>query len=327
MWRRIILYVVCSGCGFQASATHDNDLHDAASGDTGTGKPIDAAIDGPVAATDCLGHWLDGTVSIAAPAELASLSTTGSERDPWISRDRLTLYYGVHPLAGGTSDIYRARRTATDQPFGGATALVNLNRSDADESRAALTPDEKMLVLASNRATGGTFDIYIITRPDTGVDFGSPDTSHLNNVNAGTASNFDPFLTPDGLRLYVAPLPGGSFQHIFVATRPNTNTDFTGLAQVPGLTSQSTDADPALSLDERIMLFSSTRNGGTGKTDLWYATRQSTTVNFGTPKLVPGVNSTSDDGDPMLSADGCELYFSSTRTGGDYDLYTAQVTR
>jgi hypothetical protein len=37
--------------------------------------------------------------------------------------------------------------------------------------------------------------------------------------------------------------------------------------------------------------------------------------------------SLSDDGDPMLSADGCELYFSSTRTGGDYDLYVAQITR
>jgi hypothetical protein len=38
------------------------------------------------------------------------------------------------------------------------------------------------------------------------------------------------------------------------------------------------------------------------------------------------VNSTAQDGDPALSADGCTLYFSSRRAGGaDYDLYSASV--
>jgi Tol biopolymer transport system component len=329
MWHRIPVLVVLGGCGFQASASQDGNARDAAVPDTGA-LPVDgqSQIDGVVTPADCLAHWLDGSVALSAPQELASLSSNGSERDPWISSDRLTLYYGVKPTgAASDSDIYRARRTATDQPFGTATALVNLNRTDADESRAALTPDEKMLVLASNRVNSNDFDIYLISRGDTTVEFGSPDTTHLGAVNGDGASNFDPFLTADGKKLYLAPLAGGSPQHIFVATRTNTSSDFSAPVAVPGIGSQSIDADPALSLDERIILFSSTRNGGIGGTDLWYATRQNANVSFGMPKLVPGVNSTSSDGDPMLSADGCELYFSSTRTGDDYDLYTAQITK
>jgi Tol biopolymer transport system component len=320
VWRPILLCVVFSGCGFRASVGPDGGAHEDASG------PRDGAIDGTVGATGCLAHWLDGSVAISVPQELATLSTAGSERDPWISSDRLTLYYGVDPTGAVTSQIYRATRASTTQPFGSATAQVNLNRTDADQSRPALTPDEKMLVLASNRAGGTKFDIYLTTRTDTALAFGSPDTSHLGNVNAGTASTFDPYLTADGLKLYLAPFPGASLQHIFVATRPDTSSDFSTPGAVPGINSQSTDADPALSLDERIIVFSSTRNGGAGKADLWYATRSSTAANFNTPKLIPTANGSADDGDPMLSADGCELYFSSTRNGGNYNLYVAQIT-
>jgi Tol biopolymer transport system component len=43
-------------------------------------------------------------------------------------------------------------------------------------------------------------------------------------------------------------------------------------------------------------------------------------------KPVPGVNSASNDGDPVLTADGCQLYFASKRNGGDYDLFVATMT-
>jgi len=40
----------------------------------------------------------------------------------------------------------------------------------------------------------------------------------------------------------------------------------------------------------------------------------------------PTVNGASNDGDPVLSADGCELYFAARRDG-DFDLYVSQVAR
>jgi len=48
---------------------------------------------------------------------------------------------------------------------------------------------------------------------------------------------------------------------------------------------------------------------------------------FGTPtNLGPPVNSSSDDWDPSISADGLELYFDSNRSGGfgDYDIWIAE---
>src|SRR5262249_55138908 len=41
--------------------------------------------------------------------------------------------------------------------------------------------------------------------------------------------------------------------------------------------------------------------------------------------LIPTVNSDQDEGDPVLSADGCELYFASRPIGGTYHLFRTQV--
>jgi Tol biopolymer transport system component len=94
------------------------------------------------------------------------------------------------------------------------------------------------------------------------------------------------------------------------------------------INSGNTDADPALSPHERIIVFTSKRPAGTGlgATNLWYSTRPSATADFAPPKLIPSVNSDQEDGDPVLSADGCELYFASTRVGGKHHLFRAQVT-
>jgi hypothetical protein len=64
----------------------------------------------------------------------------------------------------------------------------------------------------------------------------------------------------------------------------------------------------------------------TGGTNLWYATRQDPTQDFGLPEPIPMVNSDRDDGDPMLSADGCELYFTSNQLDvNNHDLYVARI--
>jgi hypothetical protein len=49
---------------------------------------------------------------------------------------------------------------------------------------------------------------------------------------------------------------------------------------------------------------------------------------FTAPRLIPTVNSDEDDSDPMLSADGCTLYFASSHGDpiGHRHLFRAQVT-
>jgi hypothetical protein len=63
---------------------------------------------------------------------------------------------------------------------------------------------------------------------------------------------------------------------------------------------------------------------GDGDIDLWYATRLTTNADFVIRGRIPMLNGTADDGDPVLSADGCELYFASAR-GGARHIWHADV--
>jgi hypothetical protein len=333
--RPIVLCVVFGGCNFPSrlaggspDAPVANDATDATA--------LDGAIDGMTTEpTDCWTHWFDGNLTIAMPQVLPNQSDgNADERDPWISMDGLTLYYTVDPMGAGESEISLASRPQTSQAFGpgSGTHLISLNTT-AGEQRAALTPDEKMVVLSSNRIEA-RFDIYLAERSSKSVDFPSPDARYLGNVNTPNVQHHDPFLSPDGKRLYLASDPDtAELQHIFLATRSDTTSPFGTAAELPVINNPTSgDADPALSLDERVIMFNSNRPTGIpgiGGTNLWYATRQDPMHDFGPPKLVPVVNSDRDDGDPMPSADGCELYFASKRNGNgnDYDLFSARIAK
>jgi len=315
--------VVLGGCGFQSRPGLAGDL------------PPDGAepgSDAPGRTADCFSHWFDGSLALSQPTELA-LATTTDDRDPWVSADGLRLYFSRNPGQQGGTDIYLATRasTAVDFTITGAVAVVNLD-TPGDESRAALSGDEKIVVFSGNHTSSTTFQLFVSRRGDPTKDFPSPpapDQMMLAGINTAGDNYFDPFLSSDGLRLYLAPLLTGSTQQIRLATRTALDRNFGPAAPLTVINSGNTDADPALSLDERVLVFSSLRpaGAGLGATNLWYATRPSATADFALPKLIPNVNSDLSDGDPMLSADGCELYLASRRLGGGYHLFRAQVTR
>jgi len=299
--------------------------------------PVDAASDtagagdGSSATTACLAQWMDGSVSFSEPQELMALASTGDDRDPWISSDGLRLYFDRNPGPHGGSDLFLATRTSLAVDFTTASALDNLD-TGADEAHAALNGDETLLVLSRDNTSVAKFQIFVSTRSDVTTPFPAPgpaDQALVATVNATPpADYFDPFLSADGFRLYLAPMVTGAAQEIRMATRA-AGQDFGAAAVVPMINSGSGDAAPALSLDERIIVFSSQRPAGSGlgRTNLWYATRQNATDSFSMPTLIPGVNNDADDGDPMLSGDGCTLYLASTRDGGNHHLFRAQVTR
>ena len=312
--RPVVLCAVLGGCGFQATRASDPDA-----------APLvfdggDGAIDG----ADCFAHWHDASVELSNPERLTSLNGGGDDRDPWISRDRLTLYFASNRNV--INEIFRAGRTSADLAFGPPLRLINLTVAAKQQDRASLTADERTLVLSSNRA--GRFQIFVTVRPDTTTDFGSPNQDHLAMVNAGNVDNFDPFISTDGRRLYLTTTLGGTAQsEIVVATRLDTSSDFSAPSDVAGTNVTGADsADPALSPDERVIVFSSNRGGGRGRLDLWYAVRPDTQHEFSPPVSIPTVNTEEDDADPMLSADGCELYFAA-RHDGDHDLYVSRVAR
>ncbi len=333
--RQLLLCVVLGGCGFQSSAgPDDGSPADAAprldaSADASNDAANDASTDAMVPPATCWQHWLDHSVALQAVVPLTPLSTTGTERDPWISEDGLRLYFW-RQAATGTADGYLATRAAPTDPFLTAAKLGGLSLGDRDESRMAFTRDELVIAVSSNLGGISPFDIRGATRTSRSQPFPLPVPDRFVAVNTANTQHYDPFLSGDGLHLYLAPAPTGLQQHIAMASRTALGADFTPAALVGGVNTTEPlagDSDPALSPDERVIVFSSNRSGGVGNGDLYYATRSNADLPFSAPLPIPTVNSVFGDGDPMLTADGCTLYFSSLRTGGNFDLYTATVTR
>jgi len=83
------------------------------------------------------------------------------------------------------------------------------------------------------------------------------------------------------------------------------------------------DDDPTLPADMLEIYFNSDR-GGAGGSDIWVATRTSTSEPFGAPMNVIAVSSTADERTPEISADGLTMYLASdSLLTGDFDIYVS----
>jgi Tol biopolymer transport system component len=102
----------------------------------------------------------------------------------------------------------------------------------------------------------------------------------------------------------------------------------------PMVNSTSNETHPRISSDGLSLYFASDRPDGSGSYDLWVTTRvttrSTTEYSWGEPvNLGPIVNSSALDVAPFISADGLELYFNSTRSGGlgNLDIWVASRER
>jgi Tol biopolymer transport system component len=297
------------GCGFApAAATHDG-MPDA---------PADVTIDGP--RVPCHDQWLDGSIRFNTPTRIVELSSPYSDRDPYVTPDGLTIYFSTNrgDTATGTNDIYTATRPTLAMPFG-TPAKFAAESTTASDGKMSMTDDGLRLVVSNNALVDA--DLYEASRPVAG-SFGAPDITHFTNID-DSHDQQDPWISNDGLRIYFAVTT--DVQHIAITERTATNQDFQATNVLASLDSGTGDADPALSADERIIVFSSNRPlAGFAGANMWYSTRASGSGAFAQPNAIPDLNTAMNDGDAVLSADQCQLYFASDATG-DYDIYVATV--
>jgi hypothetical protein len=293
-----------------------------AGGDAGSdAPPPDGADDG--AARSCLDRWRDGTVALASPTLLAAISSPQMDRDPYVTSDELTMYFSSYRTGAQAGDVYVATRDSTSDMFGAPQRRDDISSPSAD-SRFTMARNEIVGIVSSDRAgTEGASDLWISVRLTRQSPFPPFVQMGLDNVNSNN-SELDPELSADGLHLYLAI---GSPQRLALSVRPNLAASFGSTRELDELLSNAGEADPSVSADERVIVFASRRTSGGGEPngDLWYARRASAEVPFEAPVRLAAVSSTSGDGDPALSADGCHLYFASDRTG-DWQLYVAAVT-
>jgi WD40-like Beta Propeller Repeat len=271
--------------------------------------------------TDCSSEWFAHTIQFNAGVALA-INSTLSDRDPFVTADGLTLYFGSNRNGGTGVDIWSASRASITSEFADPVIVTALN-SKVEDTKVSMTQDMLDLTITSER--NGTVDVFEATRIVATTDFGPLMTATMANVNNGFDNEYDAALDGDGLRLYLAPdkpVP----QHISMATRSTRADVFAAPVELTELTSGAGDADPAPSLDERIIVFTSDRAGSTLGGNLWYATRASSLVPFETPQPLPGVQTDANEGDAFLTADLCTLYYASAAVGDtNYDLYRATV--
>jgi Tol biopolymer transport system component len=305
-----LLLALC-GCGFTPGEIPASDAPV-----SDTEGLFDAPADG-LGLTGCNKRWVEGTITFGSPIQLTELGGDGNQRDPFLSGDELTVYFATGPEMN--IDVFMATRSTLGDTF---TALQEHTEvtSNANDSRFSITRDLLYAVVSSNRPSGDV-DIWSSRRANPLQPFPAFDQIDLAMVNTATDQH-DPFITTDGKQLYFA--HSSTVQRIVVSARAPNGT-FSTPAVVSELDSGEGDADPAVSLDERIIVYSSKRGGSLAGGNLWYATRLSPSQPFGAPKVIPDLNTDADDGDPWLSDDGCRLYFASDRAGGTtgWEIYLA----
>jgi len=236
---------------------------------------------------------------------------------PSLSSDGRTLYFSAY--VEGEQQIYSASRAARGAPFSNVAELPVVNSAAMDGS-PFITAEGQRLYFFSERPPGapGRRDIWVSERDAEG--FGSP--ALLRGVNSAS-SELLPWLTPDELTvLFVSGRPGGSGgADVWRATRSSISEPFGEPSSVADLSSSENEGRAVLSADGASAFFTSDR-GGRGP-DIWTATRQAPGGEFGAPRRLELQSSAANELDVMLSSDGAELFFASTRSGQSR-LYRAE---
>jgi hypothetical protein len=173
--------------------------------------------------------------------------------------------------------------------------------------------------------------------------FGSPKL--ITELDTMTANEQTARLTHDELTIYFQEQPifdagpaddagdGGDAGRpplqLMTATRAQVSDPWgTAIALSTEIETDANDSDPSVTADNLTLYFASDRAGSTGSagaTDLWVATRTTTTGEFGSVNNVGSLNTPSDESEPYVMPDGATIYFRSKRSG-NYALYRATTS-
>ncbi len=286
--------------------------------DSGAGSCSDGALNQDETGVDCGGSCRP-CCSLGPFRDVVQVEGLSADDryGPVLSPDGQWLYLSVVP-AGGTEDLYRARRGASATVFTQLEPVPNLNGPSLEGS-PFLSSDGLSLYFFSDRSGGpGSRDLWLATRASPSGEFGNP--APLPEVNSADMELL-PRLSPDGSTLWFESTRGGGSgsSDIWEAVR-SSGAGFGSPRPRSDLNSSARDEGMTLSADQLTVILASTR--GTGDLDLLIGTRTSASGTFGPLQPLAELNSPEDDLDPFLTANGRELYFVSAREG-DYRIYHA----
>lgn len=168
-------------------------------------------------------------------------------------------------------------------------------------------------------AHGGGTALLTATRPQPGAAFGAPAPVDLGGFPTDRVG--DLWVSADGLRILFSAADGAGVQRLLQSERAGPATGFAPPVIVADLDSGLGDAQPALSADEREIVFATRR---AGSWDLWRAVRLSPTARFFPPEPIPGLSRPlADESAPQFDEGDARLWFARRETGGAASLRLA----
>jgi len=218
-----------------------------------------------------------------------------------------------------------------DFTFGKPTNLGPTVNSVWHEQAVSISADGlSIFITVYNRPGGsGSDDLWVAAREAIDAPWSEPvnlGTSVNTSVPDGYAS-----ISADGLTLYfgAANRSGGlGGNDIWMTTRATTDNDWDRPVNLgPPVDSGGSEFSQCISYDGLSLYFGAERAGGSGDSDLWVATRETTNDKWSEPiNLGSIVNSSSYEYTPSISLDGNTLFFASGRSGGSGsdDLWMAR---
>ncbi|HEY4180603.1 MAG TPA: hypothetical protein VGM90_27350 [Kofleriaceae bacterium] len=326
---RLVGLLVCllTACGFSVSGAQADDTPGSDAGnDAG-----DAGHDGSdsMVTSTCMERWMAHTIRFTAPTAMTTINSMSFDRDPFITTDEKSLLLSSgRPLTGGGlpaggADIFISTRANVTDPWPAPQRFAPFSTTSYD-GKCSMALDDSVVFVTNGLSTEE--DIY--TANLVAGSWTSLTEQYLVSVDT-FAHDFDAFISADALRLYWAPADTGVPQHIAVAKRATATDSFGAPSPIAELNAGPADGDPTLTPDQRLLLFYSRRvisGQSVGAADIWYATRDAVDSTFTYVGIVPDINSTDDDGDPHISADGCHIWFGRHEPTTDWDLYEAAAT-
>ncbi len=248
-----------------------------------------------------------------APELVTGLGIDGESFGPALSADSLTLFFSS---IGVDENIFFATRESRSAGFTSAASVSGLDVGGSEEGTPFLSFDGRSLYFFSTRpnadAIGGR-DVWLAPRPSDAAPFAEPFVVPV--INGGGLDHL-PRLSQDELTLmFVSGRESpNAFSNIWVSERSARSENFSAPVELEGINTGAREEGFSLSADGLALYFASNRVAESDM-DIWVATRPTVGSPFGAIENLSVVNTPGADIDPMLSADGFELFFASNRSG------------